>query len=87
MTDRPTIPGGATIAVVLKGYPRLSETFIAQELRGLERRGFTLRFISLRHPTDAAGIRSTMKSRRLSVICQSICTKSRYASCEALRRA
>ncbi len=52
MTDRSTIPGGATIAVVLKGYPRLSETFIAQELRGLERRGFKLRFISLRHPTD-----------------------------------
>jgi hypothetical protein len=24
------------IAVVVKGYPRLSETFIAQELRGLE---------------------------------------------------
>lgn len=46
------IPPGATIAVVLKGYPRLSETFIAQELRGLERRGFKLRFVSLRHPTD-----------------------------------
>lgn len=41
-----------TIAVVLKGYPRLSETFIAQELRGLERAGFSLRFFSLRHPTD-----------------------------------
>lgn len=41
-----------TIAVVLKGYPRLSETFIAQELRGLERRGFRLRFVSLRHPTE-----------------------------------
>lgn len=41
-----------TIAVVLKGYPRLSETFIAQELRGLERLGFSLRFVSLRHPTD-----------------------------------
>ena len=40
------------IAVVLKGYPRLSETFIAQELHGLERCGFTLRLVSLRHPTD-----------------------------------
>lgn len=46
------MPPNATIAVVLKGYPRLSETFIAQELRGLERRGFRLRLISLRHPTD-----------------------------------
>jgi glycosyltransferase involved in cell wall biosynthesis len=40
------------IAVILKGYPRLSETFIAQELRELERRGAQLRLISLRHPTD-----------------------------------
>ena len=42
---------GATIGVVLKGYPRLSETFIAQELLELERAGFDLRIISLRHPT------------------------------------
>lgn len=41
-----------TIAVVVKGYPRLSETFIAQELRGLEERGLNLRIVSLRHPTD-----------------------------------
>ncbi|VAV96538.1 Glycosyl transferase, group 1 family protein [hydrothermal vent metagenome] len=41
-----------TIAVILKGYPRLSETFIAQELRGLEKAGFSLRLISMRHPTD-----------------------------------
>lgn len=41
------------IVVVLKGYPRLSETFIAQELLGLERAGFDLTLISMRHPTDA----------------------------------
>ncbi|WP_193367505.1 glycosyltransferase [Pelagibius marinus] len=40
------------VAVVLKGYPRLSETFIAQEILALERRGFTLRLVSMRHPTD-----------------------------------
>jgi glycosyltransferase involved in cell wall biosynthesis len=40
------------IGVVLKGYPRLSETFIAQEIRELERDGFSLEIISLRHPTD-----------------------------------
>ncbi|HET7411372.1 MAG TPA: glycosyltransferase family 4 protein [Pararhizobium sp.] len=43
---------GRTIAVVLKGYPRLSETFIAQELLELERAGFRLRLYSMRHPTD-----------------------------------
>ena len=39
------------IVVVLKGYPRLSETFIAQELRGLERAGFRLELFSMRRPT------------------------------------
>jgi len=40
------------IAVVLKGYPRLSETFIAQELLALERRGLSLAVFALRRPTD-----------------------------------
>ncbi|CAM9850199.1 unnamed protein product [Discosporangium mesarthrocarpum] len=39
-------------AIVVKGYPRLSETFIAQEIRGLEQRGMDIEIISLRHPTD-----------------------------------
>lgn len=43
-----------TVAVVVKGYPRLSETFVAQEILGLERRGIDLRIVSLRHPTDTA---------------------------------
>ncbi|GJD53403.1 D-inositol-3-phosphate glycosyltransferase [Methylobacterium crusticola] len=42
------------IAVVVKGYPRLSETFIAQELLGLEARGFDLAIWSLRRPHDGA---------------------------------
>jgi glycosyltransferase involved in cell wall biosynthesis len=41
-----------TIAVIVKGWPRLSETFIAQELVGLEGLGLRLRLYSLRHPTD-----------------------------------
>jgi glycosyltransferase involved in cell wall biosynthesis len=40
------------VAVILKGYPRLSETFIAQEILALQRRGLDLRIVSLRHPTD-----------------------------------
>lgn len=40
------------IAVVLKGWPRLSETFIARELQALEARGLALSLWSLRHPTD-----------------------------------
>jgi glycosyltransferase involved in cell wall biosynthesis len=40
------------VVFVLKGYPRLSETFIAQEIRALEARGLDIRIVSLRHPTD-----------------------------------
>ena len=40
------------VVFVLKGYPRLSESFIAQELYGLEQRGLALHLVSLRHPTD-----------------------------------
>lgn len=42
------------IAIAMKGYPRLSETFIAQELLGLQRRGLPFAIWSLRRPTDAA---------------------------------
>jgi len=41
------------IAVVLKGWPRLSESFIARELQALEARGLALALFSLRRPTDA----------------------------------
>jgi glycosyltransferase involved in cell wall biosynthesis len=42
------------VLFILKGYPRLSETFIAQEIRALEQRGLDIRIASLRHPTDRA---------------------------------
>jgi glycosyltransferase involved in cell wall biosynthesis len=42
------------VAFVLKGYPRLSETFIAQEIRALEERGLDILIVSLRHPTECA---------------------------------
>lgn len=46
--------GSGRLAVVLKGYPRLSETFVAQELLGLEQRGLDLEIWSLRQPTDTS---------------------------------
>lgn len=36
------------VAYVLKGYPRLSETFIAQEIRQMELEGFDLEIFSMR---------------------------------------
>ncbi|MEP5732024.1 MAG: glycosyltransferase family 4 protein [Sulfitobacter sp.] len=40
------------LAVLVKGWPRLSETFIAQELVALEEAGLDFDIWSLRHPTD-----------------------------------
>jgi glycosyltransferase involved in cell wall biosynthesis len=48
---RPSIP--PRVVVVLKGYPRVSETFIAHELAALERRGLGFHIVSLRRPYDA----------------------------------
>ncbi len=50
MTDETS---AGRLAVVLKGWPRLSETFIAQELVELERRGLRFEVWSMRHPTDS----------------------------------
>ncbi|WP_171176879.1 glycosyltransferase family 4 protein [Ruegeria sp. HKCCD8929] len=44
--------GTANLAVLVKGWPRLSETFIAQELMALEEAGHRFDIWSLRHPTD-----------------------------------
>jgi glycosyltransferase involved in cell wall biosynthesis len=55
------------VAFVLKGYPRLSETFIAEEIRGLERRGLNILIVSLRHPTDKTThpVHGQIKAERL----------------------
>lgn len=41
------------IAFILKGYPRISETFISKEILGLEALGFRIRIISMRHPRES----------------------------------
>jgi glycosyltransferase involved in cell wall biosynthesis len=45
-------PRPSRVAFVVKGYPRLSETFVAQEILALEQRGLGILIVSLRHPTD-----------------------------------
>lgn len=42
------------LLIVLKGYPRLSETFIAQELLGFQTAGLDFEIVSLRQPYDVA---------------------------------
>jgi len=44
---------GSTLAVVLKGYPRISETFISNEILLLESLGFNVHIISMRKPREA----------------------------------
>ena len=70
------------IAVVVKGYPRLSETFIAQELLGP--RGARPRPSDrLAAPPDRSrrSTTSIARSRRRCSICRNICTRSRCACC------
>jgi len=48
----PETAAPGVVAVVLKGYPRLSETFIAQEIHALQQRGLRLALYSLRRPME-----------------------------------
>jgi glycosyltransferase involved in cell wall biosynthesis len=52
MTQSPCGANDTPLAVLVKGWPRLSETFIAQELVALEAAGHRFDIWSLRHPTD-----------------------------------
>jgi glycosyltransferase involved in cell wall biosynthesis len=42
------------LVVIMKGYPRLSETFIAQEILSMERAGFDIDIVAMREPHDVA---------------------------------
>ncbi|HAS89079.1 MAG TPA: colanic acid biosynthesis glycosyltransferase WcaL [Desulfovibrio sp.] len=41
------------LAMILKGYPRISETFISNEIRLLEQRGVKIHIISMRKPRES----------------------------------
>lgn len=49
MTQQQATP---TLAYILKGYPRISETFISNEILLLERLGFSMRLFSMRRPRE-----------------------------------
>ena len=52
------------LAVVLKGFPRLSETFVARELAALEARGISFSLHALRNPgADAALVDNPVQAR------------------------
>ena len=47
-----SLPFTIPLAIVVKAWPRLSETFIAQEILGLERRGLRFILVALRQDPD-----------------------------------
>lgn len=49
-----TVPTHSGLAIIVKGYPRLSETFVARELEALERRGLAFSLHALRKPAPDA---------------------------------
>lgn len=48
-----TQPGKPVLGMILKGYPRISETFISNEILLLEEMGFSVRIFSMRRPREA----------------------------------
>ncbi len=42
-----------TLGMILKGYPRISETFISNEILLLEQLGIPIRIFSMRHPRES----------------------------------
>jgi glycosyltransferase involved in cell wall biosynthesis len=51
------------LGMILKGYPRISETFISNEILLLERMGFRVRIFSMRHPREAFSHESVKRIR------------------------
>ncbi len=47
-----TSPPEPTLGYILKGYPRISETFISNEILLLEQLGFRMRLFPMRHPRE-----------------------------------
>ena len=54
---------GPVLGMILKGYPRISETFISNEIRLLEKLGFNLHLFSMRQPREDFTHESVKKIR------------------------
>lgn len=56
-------PGKPVLGMVLKGYPRISETFISNEIRLLEKLGFSIHIFSMRQPRESFSHESVKEIR------------------------
>lgn len=52
-----------TLGMILKGYPRISETFISNEILRLEELGFRVHIFSMRHPRESFSHESIRRIR------------------------
>ena len=52
MRDVECSPSGPRLGYLVKAFPRISETFIVNEVLELERQGFDLHLYALNHPRD-----------------------------------
>jgi len=57
------MPGAPVLGMILKGYPRISETFISNEILLLESLGFAVHLISMRRPRESFSHESVKKIR------------------------
>ena len=57
------MPGAPVLGMILKGYPRISETFISNEILLLEKLGFAIHLFSMRRPRENFSHESVKKIR------------------------
>ena len=87
MADRSPRAMDSAIAVVLKGYPRLSETFIAQEILAWSAAGLEMR-LYLAAPPDRPRVHPVHREiARRSPTCRSTCRTSRCGCSRGLAAA
>jgi glycosyltransferase involved in cell wall biosynthesis len=66
-------PKKPVLGMILKGYPRISESFISNEILLLERQGIPIHIFSMRHPREAFSHKSVQEIRaRVDYLPQSI---------------
>jgi len=75
-----------TIGYILKGYPRISETFIAKEILQLESLGYKIRLFSLRKPRESFHHQFIDRIRaEIIYLPENITSRLGYCLCSAFR--
>ncbi|MBW1852937.1 MAG: colanic acid biosynthesis glycosyltransferase WcaL, partial [Deltaproteobacteria bacterium] len=65
-------PRKPVLGMILKGYPRISETFISNEILLLEKLGFSIHIFSMRNPRDMRNPREPFSHKNVKDIQASV---------------